>query len=416
MSGWKTNLMAQASRQYIEGVTNTPNSTFTIRLRFYGDGVFNTYTVNTDSNGYWRWYNTTGKQIYSLGGFVTNSGLPAGTAQSLLSVRFSDNFDWSRSVALDQAFGSSVDCAENLKSITNIATTNGLATCLQRAFQNCFTLEDLDLSKIKLQSTTTDLDLYYTFDSCRSLEEIKGFNELVRQKPISRLYWTFDECYKLKEIDFRGVTYIGTRGSNNFIGLFQDCWSLERIYNLNIIFGLQSSMSCIFRRCFSLISNETETIDLSTIDMSNMIISTNTNTGIYHLFYSSTTDMNNWEADNPGKRAFGNITHLGLPTYPEGMKNGNEWIRLRNLTTIVGCGDIHTPALDSNNSATITFSNSPLTLDSAKLIMQHIKQATAGSTSNFIFSTYTRNLISNDSAAMALVAQCQSLGWTMYGF
>ena len=351
--------------------------------------------------------------------FTDTQLLPSGNAQKLVSLRFSDNFDFRNNVSLTSAFSDSagVSICTNLEHITNIGVGNGEWTCVQRVLQGCASLKEFDVSKIILASNANEIDLYYAFDGCESIEEIKGFNQFIKQKPVSGFAYTFRSCKALKELDFRGSN-ISLSRRPNLLTLFQDCQSLEHIYGLPLIFasGLQTGMSCMFRICFSLISNETETIDLSTIDMSNINISTNTNTGIYNLFYSSTTDMNNWEAANPGKRAFGNITHLGLPTYPEGMKNGNEWLRLRDLTTIVGCGDIHTPALDANNAATITFQNSPLTLDSAKLIMSKVKQATAGSTSTLNFSTYTRNLISNDSAALALVAQCQSLGWTVSGF
>lgn len=464
MSGWKTNLMAQASRQYIEGYCNVYNDTFSFRP--YINYSLTTITVTTDSNGYWKWVVPQKNSITSFSGCF--SRISQAESDKLLSVRFNGDYTY-RNISMDSVFGT--NSGGTLYSCTNIKKVFGISvktSSFNRCFQGCTALEEIGFDRIiqygstimlgytfgsctslkhiyGLDKTTfTDANISYAFQHCDSIEEIelgnweitsmsRAFQYCYKVKYIKRnnstiniasnaylnlvfsqcyeledidnlfsrsncdihcsyLNSIFYACYKLKSADLSGIT---TQANSTFNSMFFQCRNLEDVVmpDFSALNGVHINLTSIFRESFSVKLNAQTCPDLSNIIASR---------ADYVFSTASNSNMVNWQ-NSTGKTAFINMTHISIPTIPNGTNVSGFCPYARYATDVISCGDI---------SETMTFGNNPLNLASAILIIQHLQDVTSYGGCSITFSSTTLDYIRNDSDAMSLVAQKQAIGWT----
>jgi len=249
---------------------------------------------------------------------------------------------------------------------------NGTSVAIQQdgyvnlAFSECFVLEDVD-------------------------ELFSRSNCDIKCQYISSM---FNQCHKLKSVNLSGITCQSNATVNS---IFIQCRNLEDVVmpDLSALSNVSTSLSSIFRECYSLKLNTLNCPDLSLISASR---------ADYIYSTSSYSNLSNWE-DETGKTAFINITHISIPTIPSGTNVSGFCSYARYVTDVISCGDI---------SESMTFANNPLNLASAILILQHLQDVTSYGGKTLIFSSTTKGYINNDQVALALVANAvNNLGWTI---
>ena len=126
---------------------------------------------------------------------------------------------------------------------------------IERIFQNCYNIENIDMSKFKSNEL---VDMGYMFKNCYKLKNIKFGPEFTTEK-VETMYALFKNCTSLKKVDLSKFK------SNSLLDMsymFSDCHNLES-YNFSPEFTGEKviTMTHLFENCISLTS----------IDFSNFI-------------------------------------------------------------------------------------------------------------------------------------------------
>lgn len=184
---------------------------------------------------------------------------------------------------------------------------------------------------------------------------------------------------------------------------FYNCQYLEKVRGIETIVTSNCiSVIDMFRNCFSIKYDSNSPLDLSQWDTSNI-------TSVNYFMGSSYADRNTW-VSNTGNNAFYQCLAVNLPPIPSGCDTNNIFVWQQGLQDVASCGAIGAVV----NTLSFTQSTN-LTLASAIVILSALQDLNGG-TATLTFATATRNLISADSTATALVAQAQLKGWTITGF
>jgi len=183
---------------------------------------------------------------------------------------------------------------------------------MEGLFQNCITLEYIDLSNFDTSNVT---NMAFMFNHCNRLKEIKGLDKFITSKAttmegmfqscfklefidvssfdtsnVEKMNFMFVDCFKLKGI--KGINKLNTKKVTNMTGMFENCLSLKYLNIENFDTSNVTNMSYMFNKCkklkeikgmdkFNTINltttyamfqfcNEIEKIDLSGFDTSNV--------------------------------------------------------------------------------------------------------------------------------------------------
>lgn len=147
---------------------------------------------------------------------------------------------------------------ENTEAIRfNSAFHTENTTSMQSMFQDCRSLEELDVSGFDTAQVTTMSSM---FDYCQALEEldVSGFDTA----QVTDMSTMFNYCEKLDGLDVSGFD---TARVTNLLGMFSGCKSLSSLDVSSFDTGSATVMSYMFCECQSL-----ETLDVKNWDISNV--------------------------------------------------------------------------------------------------------------------------------------------------
>ena len=159
---------------------------------------------------------------------------------------------------------------------------------MEGLFQNCITLEYIDLSNFDTSNVT---NMAFMFNHCNRLKEIKGLDKFITSKATT-MEGMFQSCFKLEFIDvssfdtsnvdimnfmfvdcfklkgIKGINKLNTKKVTNMTGMFENCLSLKYLNLENFDTSNVTNMSYMFNKCKKLKEikgmNKFNTINLTT--------------------------------------------------------------------------------------------------------------------------------------------------------
>ena len=159
---------------------------------------------------------------------------------------------------------------------------------MEGLFQNCITLEYIDLSNFDTSNVT---NMAFMFNHCNRLKEIKGLDRFITSKATT-MEGMFQSCFKLEFIDvssfdtsnveimnfmfvdcfklkgIKGINKLNTKKVTNMTGMFENCPSLKYLNLENFDTSNVTNMSYMFNKCKKLKEikgmNKFNTINLTT--------------------------------------------------------------------------------------------------------------------------------------------------------
>ena len=159
---------------------------------------------------------------------------------------------------------------------------------MEGLFQNCITLEYIDLSNFDTSNVT---NMAFMFNHCNRLKEIKGLDKFITSKATT-MEGMFQSCFKLEFIDvssfdtsnveimnfmfvdcfklkgIKGINKLNTKKVTNMTGMFENCLSLKYLNIENFDTSNVTNMSYMFNKCKKLKEikgmNKFNTINLTT--------------------------------------------------------------------------------------------------------------------------------------------------------
>ena len=161
---------------------------------------------------------------------------------------------------------------------------------MQRMFQNCISLNYLNLSGWDTSSVT---DMNYMFYGCSGLTslDVSNFNT----SNVTNMSYMFKGCGRLTSLD---VSKFNTSNVTNMLEMFSSCSGLTSLDLTNFDTSKVTNMGYMFQYCSGLTS-----LDLSGWDFSNIKTSSFYN-GVYNMFGNSgklyTINLTNAKMENMG--------------------------------------------------------------------------------------------------------------------
>ena len=140
---------------------------------------------------------------------------------------------------------------------------------MEGLFQNCITLEYIDLSNFDTSNVT---NIAFMFNHCNRLKEIKGLDKFITSKATT-MEGMFQSCFKLEFIDvssfdtsnvdimnfmfvdcfklkgIKGINKLNTKKVTNMTGMFENCLSLKYLNIENFDTSNVTNMSYMFNKC-----------------------------------------------------------------------------------------------------------------------------------------------------------------------
>ena len=140
---------------------------------------------------------------------------------------------------------------------------------MEGLFQNCITLEYIDLSNFDTSNVT---NMAFMFNHCNRLKEIKGLDKFITSKATT-MEGMFQSCFKLEFIDvssfdtsnveimnfmfvdcfklkgIKGINKLNTKKVTNMTGMFENCLSLKYLNIENFDTSNVTNMSYMFNKC-----------------------------------------------------------------------------------------------------------------------------------------------------------------------
>lgn len=145
---------------------------------------------------------------------------------------------------------------KGLTTITHLEYLNtSQVTNMQGMFQNCESLEALDLSTFNTENVT---NMFGMFDSCKSLKSLNlsSFNT----SKVKQMGYMFNNCESLTALD---LSSFNTENISDYGSMFYRCKSLTTLDLSSFNSKEILNTSCMFTGCFAL-----KTLDLSSFDTS----------------------------------------------------------------------------------------------------------------------------------------------------
>lgn len=232
--------------------------------------------------------------------------------------------------------------------------------------------------------------------ACRNIRSIEGM-----AGDIVELGFTFPfmGCENLEYID---ISKINLANATSLSSVFRNCFKLRKIIGIDTIDTENVKVfNAMFYGCFSLESDTDNPFDLSGWNVASL-------TKIDNLFRSTSSEQSDWYDDN-GWFPYSKLKDVRLFDIPDGCTITN------SFSGFFGGQDNFDIDSIGIVGGTLDFTSASLNLQSAKNILSALTYLQGGS-ATLSFSTSTKNLISADSAALVLVAQAQTYGWTITGF
>lgn len=169
-----------------------------------------------------------------------------------------------KTVVFDPSFKDArlMDCSwwfsgfRGLTTITHLEYLNtSQVTNMQGMFQNCESLEALDLSTFNTENVT---NMFGMFDSCKSLKSLNlsSFNT----SKVKQMGYMFKNCESLTALD---LSSFNTENISDYGSMFYRCKSLTTLDLSSFNSKEILNTSCMFTGCFAL-----KTIDISSFDTS----------------------------------------------------------------------------------------------------------------------------------------------------
>ena len=93
---------------------------------------------------------------------------------------------------------------------------------MSRRFQECYELEDLDLTNFETANVTK---MGWMFNQCHKLKEIKGINNF-NTNQVNEMIGMFGECNELEFID---LSNFNTSNIEDLGWMFNECYKLKEI-------------------------------------------------------------------------------------------------------------------------------------------------------------------------------------------
>ncbi len=228
-------MSAVAQQAYVEYTCTAADTTLT----FYCDGLIETrsgvtFDLNTGDNAP-GWY---------------ADRIPL----SITQVVFDPTFANARPTTMFRWF-SSMHKVDSITGLNYLNTT--LVTNMGYAFDQCFTLDCLDLSNFNTANVT---NMTYLFNDCHQLKSIdlSHFNTA----NVTDMSWMFCNCINFKSID---LSFFDTSQVTNMTGMFNGCNILKSLDLSSFDTRNVESMNCMFSLCGAITS-----INLSSFNTSHV--------------------------------------------------------------------------------------------------------------------------------------------------
>ncbi len=195
-----------------------------------------------------------------------------------------------------------------LTTITHLEYLNtSQVTNMQGMFQNCESLEALDLSTFNTENVT---NMFGMFDSCKSLKSLNlsSFNT----SKVKQMGYMFNKCESLTALD---LSSFNTENISDYESMFYRCKSLTTLDLSSFNSKEILNTSCMFTSCFALKTLDLSSFDTSkTTDMPSMFsgcsaletiyassaFTTDNVTNDFSMF-SNCTKLKNFDLSNSGK-------------------------------------------------------------------------------------------------------------------
>ena len=221
-----------------------------------------------------------------------------------------------KTVVFDPSFKDArlMDCSwwfsgfKGLTTITHLEYLNtSQVTNMQGMFQNCESLEALDLSTFNTENVT---NMYGMFESCTSLKSLNlsSFNT----SKVKQMGYMFNKCESLTALD---LSSFNTENISDYESMFYRCKSLTTLDLSSFNSKEILNTSCMFTSCFALKTLDLSSFDTSkTTDMPSMFsgcsaletiyassaFTTDNVTNDFSMF-SNCTKLKNFDLSNSGK-------------------------------------------------------------------------------------------------------------------
>lgn len=246
-------------------------------------------------------------------------------------------------------------------------------------FYNCHKLKEVYLPKCTFSETTSAAYFCY---SCYELVRLHIPNATFGQSTTFNSFCY--SCYELTDVDIRSVSVKQTSPINS---MFYQCRKITHLliphsYN----FGVIENASYMLRNCHSIVQNENEYIDFST-----MTITDNATT----FFGQSYSEHNS--------TPFTSVTAICVPSVQNGCNTDSIFANLSTLTTIIKCGAI---------SESIAFGQSPIT-KGIDVLLNALQDVTEYGGKTLTLNNATKAAINGDESLLSIVEEKRLVGWTI---
>lgn len=222
------------ARRTMYGRLNTDTQTLTI---YYDDNwQKGDFTIPSNGTPYWRY----------------NDNLGYKGLAKIKTVVFDPSFKDARLKDCSWWFSGFM----GLTTITHLEYLNtSQVTNMQCMFQNCESLEALDLSTFNTENVT---NMYGMFESCKSLKSLNlsSFNT----SKVKQMGYMFKKCESLTALD---LSRFNTENVKDYEYMFHSCKSLTALDLSSFNSKEILNTSCMFTGCFAL-----KTLDISSFDTS----------------------------------------------------------------------------------------------------------------------------------------------------
>ena len=156
----------------------------------------------------------------------------------------------------------------NLSSFNTAAVTN-----MSNMFQNCYSLQSLNLSSFNTAAVTNMTSMFYNCTSLQSLN-LSSFNTAA----VTNMTYMFYNCSSLQSLN---LSSFNTAAVTNMSNMFQNCYSLQSLNLSSFNTAAVTNMGSMFSGCSS----------LQKIDLSGTNVGAVTSVGNFGSFTNGTTSL-----------------------------------------------------------------------------------------------------------------------------
>lgn len=200
------------------------------------------------------------------------------------------------------------------------------------------------------------------------------------------------------------LSHINTENVKSFYAVFDECYNIHEIKGIN---GWNTKnvteMSYFANSCKELVGE----FDLSRWDTGRVRGFRSFMSNCRRV--STVGDISRWDMSSANEIRYMfkqcmQLDNIGIPTIKEGLDTSDIFYECKSLSNIINCANIY---------SSLSFSYSPLTLQSAIKILDALQPVSTPQT--ITFSAYTTTLINESDVALGKVFDAIRKGWSIVG-